>query len=164
SASSARLVILDGAPSLLPRLSAGHRAKPPSRLMAQFWSRAPRAYDVGNYRGYPHPRDLRRTVKYRLGAIVFRALRTQLTPTKGTPAPASVRPGNSGLLHNLAPTLDFRPDERLKCLRRLTDDRQHADIGELLFDLRHRHDDLQLGMEHVHDVPGRAGWRENDRP
>src|SRR5262249_14793538 len=155
--SSARLVILDGPPSLPPRLFADHGAKSPSWPMAQFWPRASRAYDVGNQWGYPCTRDLRRTVKHQLGAIVLRALRTQVTPT-------SMRSGNSGSLHDLTPTLYFRADERLKGLGRLTDDGQHANIGELLFDLRHRHDNLQLGMEPVHDVLGRAGRRENDRP
>src|SRR5262245_35321526 len=132
--------------------------------MAQFWPWAPRAYDVGNQWGYPCTRDLRRTVKHQLGAIVLRALRTQLTPEQGTRAPTSMRSGNSGSLNDFTPTLYFRADERLKCLGRLTDDGQHADIGELLLDLRHRHDNLQLAMEPAHDVLVRASRRENDRP
>src|SRR5262245_60865529 len=107
---------------------------------------------------------MRRTVKYRFAPLVLRALRTQLTPTKGTRAPTSMRPGNSGLLHDLAPALDLCADEHLQCLRRLTDNGQHADIGELLLDLWHRHDSLQLDMEPAYDVPGRACGRENDRP
>src|SRR3954471_15880775 len=43
---SQRLVILDGTPALLSRLVTGDGAKSPSRLMAQLWARASRAYDV----------------------------------------------------------------------------------------------------------------------
>src|SRR3954470_8537139 len=108
--------------------------------MAQLWARASRAYDVSDQRRHIGACDMRRTVKYRFGPIVLHALRKQLTPTKGTPAPTSMCPGNSGPLHDLAPALDFRADERLQCRGRLTDDGQHSDVGELLLDLRHRHD------------------------
>src|SRR5262245_43829380 len=59
---------------MLSRLFAGHGAKSPSRLMAQFWSRASWAYDVSPQWGYACTSDLRGTVKYRLGAVVLRAI------------------------------------------------------------------------------------------
>src|SRR6266545_7357412 len=66
----------------------------------------------------------------------------------------SMRPGDAGLPHDLAPALDLGADEGRKLFGRLADDGQHADIAELLRDLRHRHDGFELGMELVHDVLG----------
>src|SRR5882757_6339620 len=75
-----------------------------------------------------------------------------------------VRPGNAGLLHDLAPAGDLGADERPELLRRRTIDGDHPDLGELRLDVWRCHDGFQFTMKLVHDVAGRAGRRQDDRP
>ena len=127
-ANSGRLVVLDGTPSVPSGFAAGHGAKPPSRPVAQFWSRASRADDVGDQRGYSGACDLRRAVEYRPCAVFIRAICRSLK---------LVRAGDAGLLHDLAPAGDLGADERRSS--RATDCRSGIMpiLAELLLDVGH---------------------------
>ena len=74
-ADSRRLVVLDGAPAVLSRFTAGDGAEPPSRPVVQFRPRPSGADDVGGQRRYLCARDLRRAGEHRSGAVFVRAVR-----------------------------------------------------------------------------------------
>src|SRR5260370_35744654 len=65
-----------------------------------------------------------------------------------------MRPGDAGLLHDLAPAGDLGVDERPKRLGRRAVDRDHPDLGELRLDVRRGHDGFPFAMKLVHEVAG----------
>src|SRR5262249_54851460 len=68
---------------------------------------------------------------------------------------ASLRAGDTGLLHDLAPLRDLCPDKDLEVGDRRRVDREEAHLEDLLLDLGLHHEGLDLGMQALDDVLGR---------
>src|SRR5262245_37665291 len=65
---------------------------------------------------------------------------------------ASLRAGDTGLLHDLAPLRDLCPDKDLEVGDRRRVDREQAHLEDLLLDLGLHHEGLDLSMQALDHV------------